>query len=86
VTWAIDEKGYSQRRACALIGMPPKTYRYVSSASTCSEDCRGHARSSKRRGSITMPAGPIPASAGSPRTSLQPGPSRTTTRTDSGQE
>jgi hypothetical protein len=31
VTWAIDEKGYSQRRACALIGMPAKTYRYVSS-------------------------------------------------------
>jgi len=31
VTWAIDEKGYSQRRACALIGLPPKTYRYVSS-------------------------------------------------------
>jgi putative transposase len=29
VTWAIDEKGYSQRRACALIGMSPKTYRYV---------------------------------------------------------
>ncbi len=31
MTWAIDEKGYSQRRACALIGMEPKTYRYVSS-------------------------------------------------------
>ncbi len=31
MTWAIDEKGYSQRRAFALIGMPPKTYRYVSS-------------------------------------------------------
>jgi putative transposase len=30
VTWAIDEKGYSQRRACVLIGMEPKTYRYVS--------------------------------------------------------
>jgi putative transposase len=30
VTWAIDEKGYSQWRACALIGMAPKTYRYVS--------------------------------------------------------
>ena len=29
VTWAIDEKGYSQRRACALIGIAPKTYRYV---------------------------------------------------------
>ena len=42
VTWAIDEKGYSQRRACALIGIAPKTYRLppraamtVSSASGC---------------------------------------------------
>jgi putative transposase len=31
VTWAIDQKGYSQRRACALIGIAPKTYRYVTS-------------------------------------------------------
>jgi len=31
VTWAIDEKGYSQRRACMLIGLAPKTYRYASS-------------------------------------------------------
>jgi len=31
VTWAIDEKGYSQRRACALIGIAPKPYRYVTS-------------------------------------------------------
>lgn len=30
MTWAIDEKGYSQRRACALIDMEPKTYRYAS--------------------------------------------------------
>ncbi len=30
--WAIKEKGYSQRRACGLIGLEPKTYRY---ASTC---------------------------------------------------
>ena len=29
MTWAIDQKGYSQRRACALIGFAPKTYRYV---------------------------------------------------------
>ena len=29
VTWAIDQKGYSQRRACALIGFAPKSYRYV---------------------------------------------------------
>jgi putative transposase len=30
VTWAIEEKDYSQRRACHLVGMAPKTYRYVS--------------------------------------------------------
>ncbi len=28
MNWAITEKSYSQRRACALIGMQPKTYRY----------------------------------------------------------
>ena len=30
MTWAIDEKSYSQRRACALVGLHPKTYRYAS--------------------------------------------------------
>jgi putative transposase len=30
VTWAIEEKNYSQRRACSLIGLDPKTYRYAS--------------------------------------------------------
>lgn len=30
VTWAIKEKDYSQRRACQLVGIAPKTYRYVS--------------------------------------------------------
>jgi putative transposase len=30
VTWAIDAKSYSQRRACALVGLDPKTYRYRS--------------------------------------------------------
>ncbi len=29
MTWAIEEKGYSQRRACALVGTAPKTFRYV---------------------------------------------------------
>jgi putative transposase len=37
VTWAIDEKGYSQRRACALIDIAPKTYRYVTSPGDDSE-------------------------------------------------
>lgn len=30
MNWAIDEKSYSQRRACGLIGLDPKTYRYAS--------------------------------------------------------
>lgn len=28
--WAVQEKSYTQRRACGLVGMHPKTYRYVS--------------------------------------------------------
>jgi len=30
VTWAITQKNYSQRRACRLVRLEPKTYRYVS--------------------------------------------------------
>ena len=30
MSWAIETKGYSQRRACTLVGLSPKTYRYVS--------------------------------------------------------
>jgi putative transposase len=30
VNWAIQEKSCSQRRACRLIGLAPKTYRYAS--------------------------------------------------------
>ena len=30
MNWAIQEKSYSQRRACRLIGLAPKTYRYAS--------------------------------------------------------
>ena len=29
VTWAVRERGYSQRRACGLVGLHPKTYRYA---------------------------------------------------------
>ena len=29
MSWAIEGKSYSQARACALIGLAPKTYRYV---------------------------------------------------------
>jgi putative transposase len=30
VTWAIEQKSYSQRRTCELVGLAPKTYRYKS--------------------------------------------------------
>ena len=30
MTWAIEERRYSQRRACGLVGLHPKTYRYAS--------------------------------------------------------
>jgi putative transposase len=30
VSWAIEERCYSQRRACDLVGLDPKTYRYAS--------------------------------------------------------
>jgi putative transposase len=30
VSWAIETKGYSQRRACGLVDLSPKTYRYTS--------------------------------------------------------
>lgn len=30
MTWAISERSYSQRRACDLVGLYPKTYRYAS--------------------------------------------------------
>ena len=33
VTWAIREKNYSQRRACGLVGLHPKTYRYATKRS-----------------------------------------------------
>ena len=30
MNWAMTEKGCSQRRACGLVGIAPKTFRYVS--------------------------------------------------------
>jgi hypothetical protein len=30
VSWAIKDKDYSQRHACRLVGMEPKTHRYAS--------------------------------------------------------
>ena len=41
MNWAIQEKGCSQRRACGLIGLAPKTYRY---ASRRSDDAKLRAR------------------------------------------
>ena len=31
MTWAMTEKGYSQRRACRLVGIDPRVHRYQSS-------------------------------------------------------
>jgi len=31
VSWAMTEKGYSQRRACRLVGIDPRVHRYRSS-------------------------------------------------------
>lgn len=39
MTWAIREKSCSQRRACRLVGLHPKTYRYASRRSD-DEDVR----------------------------------------------
>jgi putative transposase len=30
VTWTVSERGYSQRLACKLVGLEPKTWRYAS--------------------------------------------------------
>jgi transposase-like protein len=37
VNWAVEEKSYSQRRACGLIGLDPKIYRYASRRSNDAE-------------------------------------------------
>jgi putative transposase len=29
VNWALNEKRYSQRRACALVGVAPRVHRYA---------------------------------------------------------
>ena len=41
MTWAIGEKGYSQRRACSLLGMAPKVFRYIR---RCGDDAGLRAR------------------------------------------
>ena len=37
MAWAIKERSYSQRRACALVGLHPRTYRYASRRSDDAE-------------------------------------------------
>ncbi len=50
MTWAFEDKSYSQRRACGVIGLDPKTYRYVSRRSDDAElRARLKARASERR-------------------------------------
>jgi putative transposase len=50
VSWAIEQKGYSQRRACGLVGLEPKTYRYRTSRPDDSElRVRLRALASERR-------------------------------------
>ena len=50
MTWAVRDKGYSQRRACGLVGLHPKTYRYTSKR-TGNEELRARLRelASQRR-------------------------------------
>ena len=50
MTWAVREKGYSQRRACRLVSLHPKSYRYASKRSG-DEGLRVHLRelASQRR-------------------------------------
>lgn len=50
MTWAVREKGYSQRRACGLVGLHTKTYRYASKR-TGDEELRAKLRelASQRR-------------------------------------
>ena len=49
MTWAIEEKSYSQRRACGLVGLHPKTYRYASTRpdddGACGPSCGSWRRS-----------------------------------------
>ena len=33
MSWAIETRGYSQRRACGLVGIDPRVYRYRSTRS-----------------------------------------------------
>ena len=41
--WAMKERGHSQRRACGLVGMDPRVYRYRSTRSD-DRELRGRLR------------------------------------------
>ena len=47
--WAIDEKGYSQRRACGLAGIDPRVYRYRRRGRTMRPAKAAEGLSSERR-------------------------------------
>ena len=39
--WAMKERGHSQRRACGLVGMDPRVYRYRSTRGWTTGTCDG---------------------------------------------
>ncbi len=41
MVWAIADKHYSQRRACRLVGLDRKSFRYVLQVSRANLDRRG---------------------------------------------
>ena len=41
MTWAIENKGYLQRRACDLVGIASRVYRYRSSRPNDAGLCKG---------------------------------------------
>ena len=71
VTWAIAQQGYSQRRACGLIGLAPKTYRYRSRRSERRRSPSQAAPARGRAASLRLPAPADPAAAGGCRDQSQ---------------
>jgi len=55
ITWVIEERNCSQRRACQVAGMATKTYHYVS---RCPDDAEASVRlralANERRGSVII--------------------------------
>ena len=63
MSWAIEDKGYTQRRACGVVGLEPKTYRY---ASTRPDDgaLRERLKALARTPAVRIPAAAYSAAAG----------------------